>query len=442
MAETKILKTIIKLRRDTAANWATSTYVPQAGEPCVELDTGRMKIGDGVKTFANLPYSGGVDEQVFQVVATAEQTDAEAISGIVGENPLQAGDVCIVKRLIAGSAYSYTAYVYKDSTNGWVAMDGNYDAENVYFDSDLSFTENIGVKKIDATGSGTIAAEGKNLKQVLQSILAQEKYPTVAQPAASIQLKNNTTNVNADTAVEYGTSVTPAYSTSLSAGSYTYGPATGITATGYSVQLKNGTTNVGDAKTTASGTFDAVTISSGDSYTIVSTISHGAGSTPVTNMGNDATKDIEDCEGSKVSAIAAGNKSVTSKKFTGYKMGRFYGTLTSVVPASEVTSAQVRTLTKNNASTTTGTFEFDVPVGAKTIVIAIADTQAGARSLKQVLNTTVNADMTTSFAKEAGVVVAGADGSTTSGNQGYYTVWTYSPAEAYGSTAHLKVTIQ
>ena len=102
-----------------------------------------------------------------------------------------------------------------------------------------------------------------------------------------------------------------------------------------------------------------------------------------------------------------------------------------------ITSAIIRGLTKNNSSTTTGTFSFTVKSGARSIVIAIA----GNRTLSKVLNTTVNADMTESFTKCTDLVsVAGADAPSMD-NAGDYSVWFYTPAEAYASDANLTVTI-
>ena len=50
--------TKIQLRRDTASNWATNNPTPVSGEPCFETDTGKLKIGDGVTAYNNLPYQG------------------------------------------------------------------------------------------------------------------------------------------------------------------------------------------------------------------------------------------------------------------------------------------------------------------------------------------------------------------------------------------------
>lgn len=57
MANFTINNVRIQLKHDTAANWATSTITLMAGEMAIETDTKKFKIGDGTKTFAQLPYA-------------------------------------------------------------------------------------------------------------------------------------------------------------------------------------------------------------------------------------------------------------------------------------------------------------------------------------------------------------------------------------------------
>jgi hypothetical protein len=49
-------QTVIKLRRDTAANWTTADSVLAAGEAGLETDTGLIKYGDGTSAWTSLPY--------------------------------------------------------------------------------------------------------------------------------------------------------------------------------------------------------------------------------------------------------------------------------------------------------------------------------------------------------------------------------------------------
>lgn len=61
MAEDDVI-TPIKLRRGLEYEWAAHDVVLKAGEPGVELDTHRFKIGDGLHTWDELPYYSSMEE--------------------------------------------------------------------------------------------------------------------------------------------------------------------------------------------------------------------------------------------------------------------------------------------------------------------------------------------------------------------------------------------
>jgi len=48
----------IRVRRGTAAEWTSANPVLVSGELGLELDTGKIKGGDGVTAWSSLPYSG------------------------------------------------------------------------------------------------------------------------------------------------------------------------------------------------------------------------------------------------------------------------------------------------------------------------------------------------------------------------------------------------
>lgn len=54
------VQTVIKLRRSTAAAWASANPVLAAGEPGLETDTNQVKYGDGTTAWNTLEYAGGV----------------------------------------------------------------------------------------------------------------------------------------------------------------------------------------------------------------------------------------------------------------------------------------------------------------------------------------------------------------------------------------------
>jgi hypothetical protein len=43
-------------RTDTAIRWTKANPVLARGEPAYERDTGRFKIGDGIRSYTDLPY--------------------------------------------------------------------------------------------------------------------------------------------------------------------------------------------------------------------------------------------------------------------------------------------------------------------------------------------------------------------------------------------------
>ena len=56
----KIIKGIAHFRKDNSKNWNLNLgYVPENGEPCFETDTYKLKVGDGVTTYGELPYING-----------------------------------------------------------------------------------------------------------------------------------------------------------------------------------------------------------------------------------------------------------------------------------------------------------------------------------------------------------------------------------------------
>lgn len=400
---TKTLNTRFQLRNDTAANWAAhSDVVLKKGEIGIEIDTNKMKIGNGVNTYADLKYFGGEAALNFEVFPKGETTDIEAINAAVGDTEIHNGDTAIVKRDIANGKSSYTAYVYDGE---WKAMDGNYRADNVYFDEDLIYTANIGVKTVPGSGSGTITAAGKNVEEVLKSILAEEKNPDTIQPAASVTAQNVGT-------VEIGTHKNISYTATLSAGSYTYGPNTGIVA-GTVTATCDGKTLTG-----ATGTFEGVIAEATEKKVSVS-IEHAAGATPKTNLGNAY----------EAGKIAAGTKTATSAGLKGVRH-MFYGALKS---DSTLTSDIIRGL-KHEAATKKTIDTFGAGAGAIKVVIACP---AGYNVTKVLMPSAMNADATANFVRQASTVnVEGAEGYTAVP----YTIWVYQPA-AIDSTETYAVTI-
>lgn len=395
----------IQLRNDTAENWTARNPVLLKGEMGVEIDTGKTKIGNGTDDWKTLKYSG-VDEDTIkgiidnnrstftEVVPNEGETDAQALARAI-TNPKK-GDMAVVVRTFVEGKESYTAYIHEGT--GFKAMDGNYSADNVYFDKDLTYTANIGVLTVPSTGSGTIQASGKNVKEVLASILAKEKNPSAAAPTVTIGTQTNFGTF------EIGTKKNLVYGATLSAGSYTYGPVTGITAKTWEVTC----TGVIGSKATASGTFENV-VAEATPKTVTVKATYDAGAIPVTNLGNPYP----------TGQIKAGSASKISSSLVGVRY-MFWGPMADA--SAELNSANIRALAHKEESKVKTLATFGAGAGAKKIVVAVP---AGRRITKALLTSAMNADITSVFVKQGTQSqVQGANGYTATA----YDVYVYQPA--------------
>ena len=390
----KIINTRIQVLNDTAeALAAQGAAVPKAGEIVYENDTHKMKIGDGTTSYANLKYFGGDSAKNFEVIPTDGEEDVAAITRVVAGAELHTGDTAIVKRVITGDKTSYTAYVYD---GGWKAMDGNYRADNVYFDDDITYTVGIGTLA-QPSGSAKFAAKGKNVEQVFASLMAKEVNPRKTDPAVTIGAQTNFGTF------EIGTKKNLGYGATLSAGSYTYGPATGITAQSWSVSC----TGVAGTKTTATGTFENV-VAESNGKRIVATAQYGDGAIPVTNLGNPY----------KAGQIKAGSATANSNEFKGVRY-MFWGPMTT---DAAIDSAAVRALAHNKATSTGVLDTFGAGAGAKKVVVAVPSDR---KITKVLMPSALNADVTALFVKQSTTVpVNGANGYAAAA----YNIYVYQPA--------------
>ena len=78
MAENRTLNTRLRLKYDTAANWATKNPVLLAGEVGIESDTLLGKVGDGEKAWQQLEYlNAGYAKRVPESFAVIAANKAE-----------------------------------------------------------------------------------------------------------------------------------------------------------------------------------------------------------------------------------------------------------------------------------------------------------------------------------------------------------------------------
>lgn len=407
----KELNTRIQLKHGLAAKWTEKNPVLLAGEMGIETDTLKMKVGDGISHWDALGYLGADANDILTIinenrdscttVNVAEgQSDTEALASI--SNPKN-GDTAVLVKVISGDKKSYTAFVYD---NAWKAMDGNYNASNVYFDKDLTYTVGIGTLA-QPSGSDTFSAAGKSVEQVLSSLMAKETDPDTTQPSATL----SSDNIGAK---EVGTNIAIKYSISTNPGSYTYGPETGVTFSEYKATFN------GETLTGASGTFTSVQVTDTMNLSISGSVKHSDGVIPKTNLGNAYEE----------GQIKAGTKSLSKGTLTGYR-NWFYGYKAggATIDAANLTSANIRALTPQNGSFP-GTIStnkmqqmfFAIPKGKKTDV-SVANNVNGAPC---------------TVTKVTDIMVEGANGYTAIA----YDVWYVNNAAPDGGSNTYKITVK
>lgn len=380
--------------------------------------------------------SGGLGGTVYAATkADLSTSDDSVISGYFAQNTdvkPKKGDVFVVTTTVDGSTYEQSAYFYDGSA--WVAMTGSVDADKVILRENImlagGYTQ-VGNLTKSQNGTSIFSTKGKSVMDALTEIFSKRLQPSItAQPSIG------TFTLTGAGAVEAGTKVAAAaYSgATLNAGSYQYGPATGVTATNWKVE------RITNAATTQVTTADAASLTAGSDnnggagfiigdagdnavsslkYRVTAT--HGAGVTAKDNLGAASSPAV---------AIAAGTKTKDTAAYTPFR-NVFYGASASK-PALD--SAAIRALGKTGKAYAAGTLTINVPAGTQRVAIACIAT---AKGVTKVINeTAMNADVTSTFVKSA-APVEGANGYAAKD----YNVWVFEPAVAYGNAAVLKVTL-
>lgn len=381
--------------------------------------------------------SGGLGGTVY--TATKEDltaSDESVITGYFAQHPdakPKKGDVFVVVTTVEGSTYEQAAYFYDGSK--WAAMTGSVDADKVILRENITLAggyTQVGNLTKSQNGTSVFSTKGKSVMDALTEIFSKRLQPSVtAQPSIG------TFTLTGAGAVEAGTKVAAAaYSgASLNAGSYQYGPATGVAASSWKVEriTDQGTEQVAsqDAASLSGGSDDNggagfVIGDAGGANAVSSlkyrvTATHGKGVTAKDNLGADSAP---------VVAIEAGTKTRETAAYTPYR-NYFYGA-TAEKPALD--TAYIRGLTKSNKAYAAGTITLSVPAGAQRVCIACLATKKGVT--KVINESAMNADVTSTFVKST-VAVEGAAGYTAQD----YNVWVFEPAVPYENKATLKVTL-
>lgn len=430
MANTEF-RTKILIRNDIAANWSAINPKLSKGELGIEIDTNLIKIGDGVKTWSELPYFTGD--------LTNYYTKSEV------ENLINNIDIPEVDL----SGY-YTKKEVDDLLET-VSID-NIDADKVVFDRDLTFTQTFGKYTPDSTGSVTIpvASENMTLRGLFEAAFSEEKDPDIDTPTVTLTA---TSNKEAEVGTTFSLPVASLTVTDI--GSYQYGPSdTGvrfpidsmtITQSDDTTHKVSNTTELTKdgaialtAKNTKGNTYGDTTITY--SFNAVSRYKPDATVIPVTNLGKQLPEQrigynvTTNEDGTITLAVSGTPKSTT---YTGFRK-MFWGTMES--KPETLTSAQVRALSglkdsskANGVKTATGEKSLSIGTGVMRVVVAVPK----GRTLSKVLDANdSNANIVGSFSSMEVQV---------EGNNNYeattYTVYYIDYANATTVTNTYKVTI-
>lgn len=295
--------------------------------------------------------------QVFQATKTAEDADElAAINRVVGTAIPAAGDIAIVKTLIANGKYQHTAYVHDGAT--WVAMDGNYNAENVYFDNDLVLTYAFGRYAPDNSGRVTVPAKGVNLQALLEDAYSLETNTglKVSDPSAAVSgsvkyyeigstgTQDVTVSLNSDGEYLYGYSTNPVEGNEGDAAvSVQNDQTTGVevddSADAPFELTFNGNAVSPKAAKGAVFTLAPAAQTSKTEMKVVGTVHHTDGGIPVSNLGKMYPGQ----------RIVAGSKSTSADVRARWYIPMYYGFTYSdnvIANPAAITAAEVATLTK------------------------------------------------------------------------------------------------
>lgn len=342
------------------------------------------------------------------------------------------GDVFVITCKVDSKVMYTSSYMLNQAGTDWEPITGPVDYSKVIVTDNITLAGNytqVGNITKGQNETKTLEVKGKTAKDVFMEIFTKKQQPNItAQPAVS------GFSLSGAKAVEAGTKVATATlsAASLSAGSYQFGPATGITATAWKIDRVTNVptlnTKIADAnQATDNNGGKGFIIGDGSEDNVVNslkytvTATHGDGAVAHDNLGGASSPEVK---------IAAGTKTQTTSAYTPFRK-YFYGHMMNL---SEINSAAVRALTNSTGPYKASSFQITVPKGATRVIVACIE---GVTGLKTVINnSSLNADVTEVFKKQT-VAVEGAEAYTAKN----YNVWVWQPANPFELETGTKLTI-
>ena len=420
------LQTQILLRNDVALNWSTVNPILGKGEVGLESDTNKFKVGDGLTAWNELGYFGG--QSIYQDNITKPGT--------------MVGDIAVVKTEIATGKYSHTAYVWDGKA--WAAMDGNYNANNVYLDNDITLAGNytqVGNITKGSTEAKTLSAKGKSIAEVLSTIFTQTLYPSKPTPSVSVSLTNAGS-------YEVGQTVTPSFKVTFDPKTYTYGSTTNTTdgSTTGSAPSGNATvTIVGGASSSLAVTMSGNTGTAEDASLVVVdgtsyygsevSLGYSDGYDPVNNLDQSAEVDTEGAttlNAAKVLASTATNGTDTSK-ITPFRYSFKYSGSDNTSAIADAWIHNTVRLNTNNMVKNAAIGDIAVAAGDKRVMFAVPGTSKTLKEVKDVDG--MGLDIKEKFTSTTVQI----SGKNVGENLTTYTVWYFENPNGFSKTT-MKVT--
>jgi hypothetical protein len=376
-----------------------------------------LKIGDNISNWDDLPY-----------FAPAANTYYDSI-----QDPGKVvGDVAVVKTEIATGIYSHTAYVWNGEA--WAAMDGNYNADNIYIDSEITLAGDYSA--VGNYKKGETIAAGTNLSAILSKIFTKTLYPSKPTPSVSMSLTNAGS-------YEVGTSVTPSFSVTFDPKTYTYGSTTntadesttGVTPNGNAtVTITGGSaasltvTMSGNSGSASDAQFKVVDSTS--YYGTSVSLGHTAGYMPVNNLNQGPNDDAEGkatLEAAQVQSGTATNNTDTSK-ITGFRYSfKYSGTDNTSAMNDAWIHDTVRAVDANKVKNA-AIGSIAVAAGDKRVMFAVPGTS---KTLKSVIDVDgIGLDIKDKFSSTTVSISAKNKGEDTT----TYTLWYFENADGFKKT--------
>ena len=175
MATKITLKTTIIPRKDTAANWTSSTSIPALGEFCLDTTNNILKCGDGTHTFNNLPALNDKDLSDLGITATAAEINKlDGLTATTAELNYVDGVTSNIQTQLnnkAANSHTHSSYVNQNAFSNVVvgsttiAADTTTDTLTLVAGSNITLTPDATNDKVTiaATDTKYSAATGSTL---------------------------------------------------------------------------------------------------------------------------------------------------------------------------------------------------------------------------------------------------------------------------------------